>query len=130
MPKTRKLDQETLLVLKAEGLTAAEIQDRLANTGITVGIDLVRKRLSELRRETLGQPTAPPKERKSSATARRKAQLSEAVNLVEVLKSDIRGVLDGWADSFAESERYRRFEAAAEALETAAEALEAVDVSW
>ena len=130
MPKTRKLDQATLLDLKAEGLTAAQIQDRLTNDGTVVSIDLVRKRLSEARRETLGQPASPPQQRKSSATARRQGQLAEAVNLVEALQSDIQGVLDGWAANFAGSERYQRFEAAAEALAAVAEELEAVDVSW
>ena len=74
MPKTRKLDQETLLGLKAQGLTAAEIQDRLTNDGTVVSIDLVRKRLSEARRETWanrrhrpssGSPRPPPDGRAS-----------------------------------------------------------------
>ena len=130
MPKTRKIDQATLLGLKAEGLTATEIQNHLAVDGVAVSLDLIRKRLSEARRETLGQPASPPQQRKSSATARRQGQLAEVVNLVEALKSDIQGVLDGWANSFAGSERYQRFEAALEALEAASDALEDVDVSW
>ena len=36
MPKPRKLDQATLVGLKAQGLTAAEIQDRLAQVGTVV----------------------------------------------------------------------------------------------
>ena len=123
MPKTRKLNQETLLGLKAQGLTAAEIQERLASDGVAVSIDLVRKRLSEARRETLGQPAPAPPQRKDSATARRQRQLTEAVTLVAALRDDLQGVLDGWSDSFAGSERYARFESAAEALE-------GVDVSW
>ena len=126
----RKLTQKTLLELKAEGLTAAEIQQRLAADGVTVSLDLVRKRLSEARRETLGQPASPPRQQKTSATARRQGQLAEAMTLIEVLKADLRGVLDGWADSFAESDRYQRFETAAEALESIREELETVDVSW
>ena len=59
-----------------------------------------------------------------------KHQLTEAVNLVEALRDDLQGVLDGWGDSFAGSERYTRFEAAVGELEGVAEALESVDVSW
>ena len=126
----RKLTQKTLLALKGAGLTAAEIQQRLAADGTVVSIDLIRKRLSEARRETLGKPASPPQERKSSATARRQGQLAEAMALIEALKADLQGVLDGWADSFAESDRYQRFEAAAESLESIREELETVDVSW
>ena len=130
MPKTRKLGQETLLGLKAEGLTAAGIQGRLADDGVAVSLDLVRKRLSEALRETQGLPASPPQQRKSSATARRKDQLSEAVKLVAALRDDLQGVLDGWGDGFAETARYHRFNAAVESLESTAELLEEVDVSW
>ena len=36
----------------------------------------------------------------------------------------------GWSDSFDGSERYERFQAAVESLESTVEALESVDVSW
>ena len=56
--------------------------------------------------------------------------MDEAVKLVTALRDDLQGVLDGWGGSFASSERYERFQAAVESLESAAEALESVDVSW
>ena len=130
MPHPRKLDQTTLLALDAEGLTAVAMQQRLADEGTTVSIDLIRKRLSETRRETRGDPPAPRPQRKSSATNRRQGQLDEAIKLVTALRDDLQGVLDGWGDSFASSDRYERFQAAVESLESAAEALESVDVSW
>ena len=130
MPQPRKLDQTTLLALDAEGLTAVAIQQRLADEGTTVSIDLIRKRLSETRREARGDPPAPRPQRKSSATNRRQDQLDEASKLVTALRDDLQGVLDGWGDSFAGSDRYERFQAAVESLESAAEALESVDVSW
>ena len=130
MPQPRKLDQTTLLALDAEGLTAVAMQRRLADAGTTVSIDLIRKRLSEARREAKGDPPAPRPQRKSSATNRRQGQLAEAVNLVTALRDDLQGILDGWSDNFACSERYERFQAAVESLESAAEALESVDVSW
>ena len=130
MPQPRKLDQTTLLALDAAGLTAVAMQRRLADEGTTVSIDLIRKRLSEARREARGDPPAPRPQRKSSATNRRQGQLAEAGKLVTVLRDDLQGVLDGWADSFAGSDRYERFQAAVESLESAAEALESVDVSW
>ena len=130
MPQPRKLDQTTLLALDAAGLTAVAMQRRLADEGTTVSIDLIRKRLSEARREARGDPPAPRPQRKSSATNRRQGQLAEAINLVTALRDDLQGVLDGWGDSFASSDRYERFQAAVESLASAAEALESVDVSW
>ena len=131
MARTRKLDTATLMRLRDEGLTAVDIQQRLTQDGITVGIDLIRKRLSEARREALGQPASPPQQqRKGSATARRKGQMEEAISLLHALHADLSGVLGGWETSFAGSERYQRFEVAAEALEAAAESLEGLDVSW
>ena len=130
MPQPRKLDQTTLLALDAAGLTAVAMQRRLADEGTSVSLDLIRKRLSEARREARGDPPAPRPQRKSSATNRRQGQLAEAVNLVTALRDDLQGVLDGWGDSFAGSDRYERFQAAVESLESAAEALESVDVSW
>ena len=126
----RKISQESLLELKAEGLTATQIQQRLADDGTVVSIDLVRKRLSEARRETLGQPASPPQERKSSATARRQGQVAEAMTLIEALKADLQGVLESWGDNFSASDRYQRFETAAESLRSIMEELETVDVSW
>ncbi len=130
MPQKRKLDQTTLLALDAQGLTAVAIQRRLADTGTTASINLVRLRLSEARRDARGQPPAPKPQRKDSATSRRQRHLAEAINLVTALRDDLQGVLDGWVSSFAVTERYERFQAAVESLESAAEALEAVDVSW
>ena len=130
MPQPRKLDQTTLLALDAAGLTAVAMQRRFADEGTTVSIDLIRKRLSEARREARGDSPAPRPQRKSSATNRRQGQVAEAVNLVTALRDDLQGVLDGWGDSFAGSDRYERFQAAVESLESAAEALESVDVSW
>ena len=130
MPQPRKLDETTLLALDAAGLTAVAMQRRLADEGTSVSLDLIRKRLSEARREARGDPPAPRPQRKSSATNRRQGQLAEAVNLVTALRDDLQGVLDGWGDSFAGSDRYERFQAAVKSLESAAEALESVDVSW
>ena len=130
MPQPRKLDETTLLALDAAGLTAVAMQRRLADEGTSVSLDLIRKRLSEARREARGDPPAPRPQRKSSATNRRQGQLAEAVNLVTALRDDLQGVLDGWGDSFAGSDRYERFQASVESLESAAEALESVDVSW
>ena len=130
MPQPRKLEETTLLALDAAGLTAVAMQRHLADEGISVSLDLIRKRLSEARRAARGDPPAPRPQRKSSATTRRQGQLAEAVNLVAALRDDLQGVLDGWAGSFAGSERYERFQAAVESLESAAEALESVDVSW
>ena len=124
MPQPRKLDETTLLALDAAGLTAVAMQRRLADEGTSVSLDLIRKRLSEARREARGDPPAPRPQRKSSATNRRQGQLAEAVNLVTALRDDLQGVLDGWGD------RYERFQASVESLESAAEALESVDVSW
>ena len=130
MPQPRKLDQTTLLALDAAGLTAVAMQRRLADEGTSVSLDLIRKRLSEARRAARGDAPAPRPQRKSSATNRRQGQLAEAGKLVTALRDDLQGVLDGWGDSFAGSDRYERFQAAVESLESAAEALESVDVSW
>ena len=123
MPQPRKLDQPKLLALKAEGLTASEMQQRLANEGTSVSIDLVRKRLQEVRRASRGEPPTPKPTRKSSATVRRQGQVADALALVEALKEDLQGTLDGWGENFA-GDRYERFQAAVESLEAAAEALE------
>ena len=130
MPQPRKLDETTLLALDAAGLTAVAMQRCLADEGTVVSLDLIRKRLSEARRAARGDPPAPRPRRKSSATNRRQGQLDEASKLVTALRDDLQGVLDGWGDSFASSYRYERFQAAVESLESAAEALESVDVSW
>ena len=130
MPQPRKLDETTLLALDAAGLTAVAMQRRLADEGTVVSLDLIRKRLSEARRAARGDPPAPRPRRKSSATNRWQGQLDEASKLVTALRDDLQGVLDGWGDNFASSYRYERFQAAVESLESAAEALESVDVSW
>ena len=82
MPQPRKLDETTLLALDTAGLTAVAMQQRLADEGTSVSLDLIA-----------------------------------------VLRDDLQGVLGGWGDSFAGSERYERFQAAVESLES-------VDVSW
>ena len=105
MPQPRKFDQTTLLALDAAGLTAVAMQRRLADEGTVVSIDLIRLRLREARREAQGDPPVPRPQRKSSATARRQGQLDEAVKLITALRDDLHGVLDGWGDSFAGSER-------------------------
>ena len=56
--------------------------------------------------------------RKSSATVRRQGQVADALALVEALKEDLQGTLDGWGENFA-GDRYERFQAAVESLESA-----------
>ena len=56
--------------------------------------------------------------------------MTEAINLITALKADLEGVLDGWGDSFAGSERYERFAVAVGELEGIAETLGDIDVSW
>ena len=130
MPQPRKLDPTTLLFWDAQRVTTVEMQRRLAAQGTTASVDLIRLRLREARRNAQGKPPAPRPQRKSSATARRQGQLAEAVKLLSDLQADLEGVVAGWSGSFAGSERYERFQAAVESLESAAEALESVDVSW
>ena len=130
MPLPRRLDETALLFWDAQGLTAVDMQRRLADAGTIASLDLIRLRLREARRNALGEPPAPKAQRKSSATNRRQGQLADALNLVTTLQEDLRGVLDGWSDSFAGSERYARFQAAVEELEGVAEILGGIDVSW
>ena len=130
MPQPRKLDETTLLALGTAGLTAVAMQQRLADEGTSVSLDLIRKRLSEARRAARGDPPAPRPQRKRFGHNRRQGQLYEARKLVTALRDDLLGVLDGWGSSFAGSDRSERFQAAVESLESAAEALESVDVSW
>ena len=130
MPQPRKLDPTTLLFWDAQRVTTVEMQRRLAAQGTTASVDLIRLRLREARRNAQGETPAPKPVRKSSATNRRQGQLTQAMTLISTLREDLQGVLDGWSGSFAGSERYERFQAAVESLESAAEALEAVDVSW
>ena len=130
MPQPRKLDPTTLLFWDAQRVTTVEMQRRLAAQGTAASVDLIRLRLREARRNAQGKPPAPKPVRKAPATHRRQGQLDEAIALVSALRDDLQGVLDGWGDSFASSDRYERFQAAVESLESAAEALESVDVSW
>ena len=130
MPQARKLDQTTLLFWDAQGIRPLQMQSLLAEQGTVASVDLIRLRVREARRQAAGQPAKPPPEKKSSATARRQRQLAEALALVQELQEDLAGVLDGWGVGFAGTERYERFQAAVESLESASEALEAVDVSW
>ena len=130
MPLPRRLDETALLFWDAQGLTAVDMQRRLADAGTIASLDLIRLRLREARRNAQGEPPAPKPQRKSSATNRRQGQLADALNLVTTLQEDLRGVLDGWSDSFAGSERYARFQAAVQELEGVAEILGGIDVSW
>ena len=130
MPQPRKLDPTTLLSWNARGMTTVEMQKRLAAQGTTASVDLIRLRLREARRNAQGKPPAPKPQRKDSATHRRQGQLAEAVNLVTALRDDLQGVLDGWGDSFAGSERYERFAVAVGELKGIAETLGDIDVSW
>ena len=130
IPLPRKLDPATLLFWDAQRVTTVEMQRRLAAQGTTASVDLIRLRLREARRQHLGVPPAPKPQRKSSATNRRQGQLAEAVNLVTDLRDDLQGVLDGWGDSFAGSERYERFQAAVDGLDGIIEGIESIDVSW
>ena len=59
MPQPRKLDETTLLALDTAGLTAVAMQQRLADEGTSVSLDLIRNRLSEARRAARGDPPAP-----------------------------------------------------------------------
>ena len=113
-----------------QGLSAVDMQRRLADEGTMASLDLIRLRLREARRNAQGEPPAPQPQRKSSATNRRQGQLTEAINLITALKADLKGVLDGWGDSFAGSERYERFAVAVGELEGIAETLRDIDVSW
>ena len=130
--RTRKLDPTRLLELAAQGLTAEGIRAALEAEGISAGVDLVRVRLREARKEANGITPAPkaPKVRRDSATARRTGQLDGAAELLESLRKDMQGVLDGWGDSFSESDRAQRFQAAVEVLESVTAELADVDVSW
>ena len=130
MPQTRKLDQATLTMWDAQGLTAVEMHRQLEAQGIAVSIDLVRKRLQEVRRAARGEPPTPKPVRKASATNRRQSQLAEALALVQALKEDLESVLEGWGDSFAGSDRHERFTAAVADLEAIADSLDEIDVSW
>ena len=93
MPQPRKLDPTALLFWDTQGVTAVEMQRRLADEGTNASIDLIRLRLREARREAQGEPTAPRPQRKSSATARRQGQLAEAVKLLSDLQADLEGVV-------------------------------------
>ena len=130
MPQPRKLDETMLTMWDAQGLTAVEMHRQLETQGIAVSIDLVRKRLQEVRRASRGEPPTPKPTRKSSATARRQGQLAEAASILEALKEDLENVLAAWGDSFAGSDRKERFQDAVTDLEGIIETLEAVDVSW
>ena len=88
------------------------------------------RRLREARRNAQGKPPAPKPQRKSSATNRRQTQLAEALALVQALKEDLEGVLDGWGDAFGGSDRHERFTTAVEELEGIADSLDGIDVSW
>ena len=130
--RTRKLDPARLLELAAQGLTAEGIRAALESEGSNAGVDLVRVRLREARKEANGTTPAPkpPKAHKDSATTRRTGQLDRAAELLESLGEDLQGVLDGWGDAFSESDRAQRFQAAVDVLESVTAELADVDVSW
>ena len=78
MPQARKLNPARLMLWDTEGLSAVDMQRRLADEGTMASLDLVRLRLREARRNAQGEPPAPKPQRKSSATNRRQTQLAEA----------------------------------------------------
>ena len=85
MPLPRRLDETALLFWDAQGLTAVDMQRRLADVGTIASLDLIRLRLREARRNAQGEPPAPKPQRKSSATNRRQGQLADALNLATTL---------------------------------------------
>ena len=130
MPQPRKLDPTKLLFWDAQGVTTVEMQRRLAESGTTASVDLIRLRLREARRNAQGEPPAPKPQRKSSATNRRQTQLAEALALVQALKEDLEGTLAGWGDAFGGSDRHERFTTAVADLEAIADSLDGIDVTW
>ena len=130
MPQPRKLNLTRLLLWDTQGVTAVDMQRRLADVGTNASIDLIRLRLREARREAQGEPTAPRPQRKSSATARRQGQMAEAVKLLSDLQADLEGVVAGWGEGFAETDRYKRFDEAAQALQDIVVLLEDLDIGW
>ena len=90
MPQPRKLDETKLLLWDVQGLSAVDMQRRLADEGTMASLDLIRLRLREARRNAQGEPPAPQPQRKSSATNRRQGQLTEAINLITALKADLK----------------------------------------
>ena len=130
MPQPRKLDPTALLFWDTQGVTAVDMQRRLADEGTNASIDLIRLRLREARQEAQGELPAPRPQRKSSATARRQGQLAEAVKLLSDLRADLEGVVAGWGEGFAETDRYKRFDEAAQALQDIVVLLEDLDIGW
>ena len=130
MPQPRKLNPTALLFWDTQGVTAVDMQRRLADEGTVVSIDLIRLRLREARREARGEPPAPRPQRKSSATNRRQGQLAEAVKLLSDLQADLEGVVAGWGEGFAETDRYKRFDEASQALQDIVVLLEDLDIGW
>ena len=130
MPQPRKLDPTALLFWDTQGVTAVEMQRRLADEGTNASIDLIRLRLREARRNAQGEPPAPRPQRKSSATNRRQRQLAEAVKLLSDLQADLEGVVSGWGEGFAETDRYKRFDEAAQALQEIVVLLEDLNIGW
>ena len=130
MPQPRKLNPTRLLLWDTQGVTAVDMQRRLADAGTNASIDLIRLRLREARREAQGEPAAPRPQRKSSATNRRQRQLAEAVKLLSDLQADLEGVVAGWGEDFAETDRYKRFDEAAQALQEIVVLLEDLNIGW
>ena len=130
MPQPRKLNPTALLFWDTQGVTAVDMQRRLAESGTTASVDLIRLRLREARRNAQGEPPAPKPQRKSSATNRRQTQLAEAVKLLSDLQADLEGVVAGWGEGFAETDRYQRFDEAAQALQEIVLLLEDLNIGW
>ena len=130
MPQPRKLNPTSLLLWDTQGVTAVDMQRRLADEGTNASIDLIRLRLREARRNAQGEPPAPRPQRKSSATNRRQGQLAEAVKLLSDLQADLEGVVAGWGEGFAETDRYKRFDEAAQALQEIVVLLEDLNIGW
>ena len=58
------------------------------------------------------------------------ARSASAAELLESLREDLQGVLDGWGDAFSESDRAQRFQEAVNVLESVTAELADVDVKW
>ena len=67
MPQPRKLDETMLLFWSVQGVTTVEMQKRLAESGTTASVDLIRLRL----RKRGGMPRGSRRPRSRSGSRRR-----------------------------------------------------------
>ena len=56
--------------------------------------------------------------------------MAEAVKLLSNLQADLEGVVAGWGEGFAETDRYKRFDEASQALQDIVVLLEDLDIGW